>query len=77
MLLKSLGKDLKRKKTMNIILLLFIILATMFVASGVNNVVTVMSGTDYYFDLAGIGDYVVITMGAGDIFRAGEALLGK
>ena len=46
MLLKSLGKDLKRKKTMNIILLLFIILATMFVASGVNNVVTVMSGTD-------------------------------
>lgn len=34
MLLKSLGKDLKRKKTMNIILLLFIILATMFVASG-------------------------------------------
>ena len=63
MLLKSLGKDLKRKKTMNIILLLFIILATMFVASGVNNVVTVMSGTDYYFDLAGIGDYVVITMG--------------
>lgn len=48
---------------MNIILLLFIILATMFVASGVNNVVTVMSGTDYYFDLAGIGDYVVITMG--------------
>ena len=63
MLLKRLGKDLKRKKTMNIILLLFIILATMFVASGVNNVVTVMSGTDYYFDLAGIGDYVVITMG--------------
>ena len=34
MLLKSLGKDLKRKKTMNIILFLFIILATMFVASG-------------------------------------------
>ena len=34
MLLKSLGKDLKRKKTMNIILLLFIILATMFVAIG-------------------------------------------
>ena len=34
MLLKSLGKDLKRKKTMNIILLLFIILATMFVTIG-------------------------------------------
>ena len=34
MLLKSLGKDLKRNKTMNIILLLFIILATMFVGIG-------------------------------------------
>lgn len=63
MFLRILKKDLKRKKTMNIILLLFIVLATMFVASGMNNVITVMNGTDYYLDKAGVGDYVIITMG--------------
>lgn len=63
MYLNILKKDLKRKKTMNIILLVFIILATMFVASGLNNVSTVINGTDYYLDKAGIGDFVVITMG--------------
>lgn len=56
-----LKKDLKRKKTMNIILLLFTILAAMFVSSGINNVATVMNGTEYYLDKAGIGDFVIIT----------------
>ena len=41
-----LRKDLKRKKTINIVILLFIILAAMFVASGLNNVLTVVNGTD-------------------------------
>ncbi len=63
MYLNILKKDLKRKKAMNIILLIFIILATMFVASGLNNVFTVINGTDYYLDKAEIGDFVVITMG--------------
>lgn len=63
MLFHILKNDLKRKKTMNFILFLFIIMATMFVASGINNVITVVNGTDYYLDKAGIGDYVIITMG--------------
>ena len=41
MIFHILKNDLKRKKTMNIILFLFIVLATMFVASGINNVITV------------------------------------
>lgn len=53
-----LKKDLKRKKVMNAILLCFILLATMFVASGISNVVSVMNGTNSYLDKAGIGDYV-------------------
>lgn len=61
MYLSILKKDLKRKKTMNLILLLFSILATMFGSSGLSNVVTVMNGTEYFLDKAGIGDYVVIT----------------
>ena len=38
MLFRILKKDLKRKKVMNAILLCFILLATMFVASGISNV---------------------------------------
>lgn len=56
-----LKKDFKRKKTMNFILLMFTVLAAMFVSSGVSNVVTVMNGTDYYLEKAGVGDYIVIT----------------
>lgn len=61
MLFNILKRDLKRKKTMNCILFLFSILVSMFVSSGVNNVVTVMNGTDYFFEKAGIGDYIIIT----------------
>ena len=67
MLFRILKKDLKRKKTMNMILFLFIVLATMFVASGINNVATVMNGTDYYLNQAGVGDFVIITMGDGAV----------
>lgn len=74
MFLRILQKDLKRKKTMNIILFLFIVLATMFVSSGINNVVTVMNGTDYYLDKAGVGDYIVLTMGDGAVGALDEML---
>ncbi|MBQ8598345.1 MAG: ABC transporter permease [Lachnospiraceae bacterium] len=74
MLFRILKKDLKRKKTMNTILFLFIILATMFVASGINNVITVMNGTDYYLDKAGIGDYIIITMGDNAVGALDEML---
>lgn len=58
---RILKRDLKRKKTMNCIVLFFVILAAVFVASGLNNVITVANGTDYYLDKAGIGDYNVVT----------------
>ena len=63
MFFRILKKDLKRKKTMNIILFAFILLATMFVSSGLSNVAAVMNGTDYFLKKAGVGDYVVIMMG--------------
>ena len=61
MFFRILKLDLKKKKVMNFLLLLFIILASIFSASGLNNIVTVMNGTDYYFDKAEIGDYAIIT----------------
>ncbi len=40
---RILKKDLKRKRAMNVILLVFIILASMFMSSGVSNIITVMT----------------------------------
>ena len=62
MYLNILKKDLKRKKAMNIILLLFIILATMFVSSSVNNIINVTTALDGYFEMANAPDYFVATM---------------
>ena len=62
MYLNILKKDLKRKKAMNIILLLFIILATMFVSSSVNNIINVTAALDSYFEMANMPDYLATTM---------------
>lgn len=74
MITHILKKDLKRKKTMNIIILLFVVLATMFVSSSVNNIVTVMSGTNYYFEKADLGDYIILTMGDNVVGNLDEVL---
>ena len=62
MYLNILKKDLKRKRTMNMILLLFIILATMFVSSSVNNIINVTTALDNYFEMADVPDYVAATI---------------
>lgn len=74
MLLHILKNDLKRKKIMNVILFLFIILATTFVSSGINNVVTVMNGTEYFLDKANIGDYIMLTVGEDPNYNLDEIL---
>lgn len=58
---RILKKDLKRKKTMNIILLMFVILCSMFAAAAVNNIIAVTGGLDYYFEKAGMADYYLIS----------------
>ncbi len=57
MYLRILKKDLKRKKTMNVILLIFVILAATFIASRANNFITVTRAVDNFFDKAGVPDY--------------------
>lgn len=63
---RILKKDLKRKKTMNIILLLFVILCSMFAAAAVNNITAVTGGIEHYFDMAGVPDAVVFIEGKND-----------
>ena len=57
MFLQILRRDLKRKRTMNIILLLFVILASMFTASSANNIMAVTKGLDYFSERSGIPSY--------------------
>ena len=76
MYLRILKKDLKRKKTMNIILLLFVILATMFAASSVNNIITVIGGLDYFFEKANLSDHFILTT-LGDDGTETEEFLSK
>ncbi|HRR75488.1 MAG TPA: FtsX-like permease family protein [Ruminococcus sp.] len=56
---RILKKDLKRKKTMNIILLLFVIICSMFASASVNNIMAVTGGIDHYFDIAEVPDVTV------------------
>lgn len=57
-----LKRDLKRKKAMNIILLVFVILATMFVSSSVNNIINVTTALDEYFELTNVPDYCAFSI---------------
>lgn len=65
MYLQILKKDLKRKKTMNLILFTFIILAATFIAGSVNHMVSVMTALDTFFEKAQVPDRMVC-FGNGD-----------
>lgn len=72
MYLTMLKKDIRRKKTMNIILLIFVILAATFIAGSANNLLTVSSALDIFFDRANVPDYWFVSTSAGDIERFEE-----
>lgn len=72
-----LKKDVKRKKTMNVILLLFIILASTFIASSVNNLLVITSAVDEYLEKAGIQDYIICTMTENEREDANEVAIAK
>ena len=74
MYLNILKKDLKRKKTMNLIILIFVILSSMFFSSSVNNIVSVMGGVDRFLDMAGMKDYFVIMAEPGEGTPFGDLL---
>ena len=74
MFIKILMKDLKRNKTMNVILFLFVIIASIFFASGIYNLLAVINGTDYQFSKAGIEDCQIVTTGEDVIGTLDEKL---
>jgi putative ABC transport system permease protein len=56
-----LKKDLKHKRGINFILFLFMILATVFVASSVNNILVISNATDYCMDKGKVSDIYITT----------------
>lgn len=72
MYLTILKKDLKQKKTMNLILLIFIILASTFIAGSMNNMVSVMTAMDYFFEKAEVPDYWICMTDRGEADRFRE-----
>ena len=74
MFLRILKKDFMKRKATNLIVLLFVILAAMFVGGGLNNVLTTLNGTDYYLDKGGIGDFVIVTLGENALVSLDEML---
>lgn len=62
MFFRILKNELKRKRTMNVILLLFIAMATMFLASSVSNLITVTGAVDYFMDVSQIPNRFAIAL---------------
>ncbi len=67
MFFRILRRDLKRKRTMNIILLLFIILSSMFISSSVNNLLTVSAALPEFFRMSGLRDFTAGSLSDGVI----------
>lgn len=55
-----LKKDLKKQKSVNIILLLFVTLSTIFLASSVSNISLVMNGLETYMERANVSDVMAV-----------------
>ena len=66
MFFRILKKDLKRKKTMNVILLLFIILASMFLSSSVDNLIAVNGAIDHFIEISKTPDFFTIALTDGE-----------
>ena len=62
MFFRILRNELRRKRTMNIILFLFIAMATMFLASSVSNLITVTGAVDYFMEISKVPNRLAIAL---------------
>lgn len=66
MFFRILKKDLQRKRAMNVILLVFIIMAAMFLASSASNLVTVSGAVEHFFAMSNVPDYIIFCLAEGE-----------
>lgn len=69
---KILKKDLKRKRSMNVVIMIFVIMTTMFVAASINNLRVCLSGVDEFMDISHIRDYMFLVRDENDYQSGGE-----
>lgn len=62
MFFRILKRDLKRKKTMNIILLLFIMLSSMFLAGSANNLRAILGAVEHFIEISKVPDLFVLAL---------------
>lgn len=62
MILNILKRDLKRKKAMNFILFLLIILTSTFLASSINDLMVSMGAIDQFLEKANVPGYTILSM---------------
>lgn len=74
MFLNILKNDLRRKKTINLIILVFVVLSSMFFSSSMNNILSVLGGVDPFLDMAGMKDYFVLVSEPNDGTPFGDIL---
>ncbi len=65
MFLEILKRDLKRKKTMNFIIFIFIIMSVTFVCSSVTNLSGTFNSLDKFFNEAEVGDFLALERAQG------------
>lgn len=72
--LRILKNDMKRRKSVNIILFVFITIATVFLASSINNMLVVTSAVDYYMNYANVPDVNILVSGDSEKAKINEWL---
>ncbi len=60
MFFEILKRDLKRKKTMNLIIFIFVIMSVTFICSSVANLSGTLNSIDRFFEDSGVGDFVAL-----------------
>ncbi|MCQ2483512.1 MAG: ABC transporter permease [Clostridia bacterium] len=74
MFLHIFARDIKRRKVMNTILLVFVIIASMFTASAISNFFSILAGVDYFADISETGDYIILSGDEGETDRLTDYL---
>ncbi len=77
MYINILKKDLKRKRTMNIILFIFIVMATTFISSSINNLLSITNAMDNYIEKSEVSDLSVFVFNSEEKIRGVDEFLSQ
>lgn len=74
MFFRMIKRDLKRRKSMNLILLVFVFLVSAFISASVGNILSITGALDHFFEVAQVPDSVVLSLENDNVSDVGKAL---